>query len=123
MYNDILSDFLNRVSNAAKVEKESVSLPTSRAIKQVADSLKSLNYLKSVKVEEGQLVVELNPEMPVSHIKRLSRPSLRRYVKSTEIPRPKSGYGVVIVSTPKGILTSWQARKQKVGGELICEIW
>lgn len=123
MLNDLLSDFLNQLVNAAKVGKPSVTVRNTSAIKQVAEVLKSAGYLKKITLDGLSLQADLNPDLPVSHIKRLSKPSLRHYVKSALIPQPRHGIGMIIMSTPKGMLSGFQARKQKVGGELICEVW
>jgi len=106
---------------AGKLE---VILRPSKSIVAIADILKSQGFIDQIKTDEdGFLNITLSKTEPISHIKRLSKPGVRYYVKTTEVPRPRGGAGTVIVSTPKGILTGSQARKQKVGGELICEVW
>lgn len=123
MYNDTVSDFLTRLRNAAMASKEVAVVRHNNTVQAIAESLKSEGFIISLERDGVHLNVTLNAEMPLVHVKRLSRPSIRRYVGYNKIPRPRSGFGTIILSTPKGILTGNQARKQKVGGELICEVW
>lgn len=123
MYNDTVSDFLTRVRNAAMAGKSIIKVRYSKLVDNLAQIFKKQGYLLSVKREGNELTVEINREMPIGKIKRLSKPGIRRYVSYKDIPRPRSGFGLVILSTPKGVLVGPQAHKQKVGGELICEIW
>lgn len=123
MYNDTVSDFITRLRNASMSGKMVVPVRGSKLIAAIADTLKSEGFIDSITKDGDAFEVTLSEEMPLTHLKRLSRPSIRRYVSYTDIPKPKSGLGTVIISTPKGILTGKQARKQKVGGELICEVW
>jgi len=123
MYNDTISDFLTRIRNAFMVNRSDTRVKYSRVIEAVLNVLKKEGYILSFEKDGYYINVKLNTEMPISHIKRISKPGFRRYVKSGEIPHPKSGFGFVVISTPKGVLTGNQARKQKVGGELICEVW
>ncbi len=123
MYNDTVSDFITRLRNATMAGKPSTTIRKSKLVEKIAEILKQEDYLSHIGVEDGVMTVTLNSAKPISHLKRLSKPSIRRYVSSQEIPRPKTGYGLIVISTPKGVLTGYQARKQKVGGELICEVW
>lgn len=123
MYNDTVSDFLTRLRNSAMASKGTASVRWSKMVESIAHVLKQEGFIASFERDGNHLNVVLNPELPIIHLKRLSKPSLRRYVSHIQIPRPRSGLGTVIVSTPKGILTGNQARKQKVGGELIMELW
>ncbi len=123
MYNDTVSDFITQLRNASAAEKEIVMIRSSKVIRAIADVMKSSGFVSSINVDGRQLAVSLNLAQPLVHIKRLSKPGLRRYVKTSEIPTPFSGLGTVILSTPKGVMTGHQAKKQKVGGELICEVW
>ncbi len=123
MYNDSVSDFLTRIRNASMSGKKIARVRGTKMVEELIKLLKSEGFILSMEKDGYHLDVELNPDMPVTHLKRLSRPSLRRYVGYGEIPRPRSGFGTIIISTPKGILTGNQAHKQKVGGELICEVW
>lgn len=123
MYNDTVSDFITRLRNAFMAGKSPIRVRASKMVEAIADILKKEGFIVSIEKDGRELALELNMEMPLSHVKRLSKPGIRRYVKYSTIPRPRSGFGMVIVSTPKGVLTGHQAQKQKVGGELICEIW
>ena len=123
MFNDTVSDFITQIRNATASGKEVIMVRNSKTVLAVADVLKKNGFITEIKPEERSLAIKLNNETPVTHIKRLSKPGLRRYVKSHEVPRPHSGLGMVILSTPKGVMTGHQATKQKVGGELICEVW
>lgn len=104
-------------------EKKTVSARFSKLVEQVAELLKKEGFILSIDRDGLNLDIVLNSDLPFNHIKRLSKPGIRRYVNYLAIPRPKTGYGMVILTTPKGVLTGSQARKQKVGGELICEVW
>ena len=123
MYNDTVSDFLTRIRNAFMAEKKEIVVRRNSMVEAIAGILKKEGFIISFTKDGYYANVILNKKMPLNHIKRLSKPGIRRYVKSSEIPKPKSGFGMVIISTPKGVLTGHQARKQKVGGELICEVW
>jgi len=123
MYNDTISDFLTRLRNASMSGKLEVPIRPSRSVLDIAGILKSEGFIASIKNEGNATTIGLEQDWPITHIKRLSKPGVRLYVKNNEIPRPRGGTGIVILSTPKGHLTGSQARKQKVGGELICEIW
>ncbi|MDP3993287.1 MAG: 30S ribosomal protein S8 [bacterium] len=123
MYNDTIADFLTRLRNATMAGLEEVPVRPSKSVLSIAQILKSEGFISAINTDEDQLTVSLDKDWPITHIKRLSKPGVRIYVKTTEIPRPRGGTGVVIISTPKGHLTGSQARKQKVGGELVCEVW
>ena len=123
MYNDTISDFLTRLRNASMAGKLEVPVRSSKAIVDIAGILKTEGFIASVSNEDNQLTVILDKDWPITHIKRLSKPGVRLYVKTDKIPRPRGGTGIVILSPPKGHLTCSQARKQKVGGELVCEVW
>ncbi len=123
MYNDTVSDFITQLRNANAAQKETVMIRSSKIVKAIADVLRTSGFVANIAVDGYNLAISLNSAMPLNHIKRLSKPGLRRYVKTSEIPVPFSGLGTVILSTPKGVMTGHQAKKQKVGGELICEVW
>lgn len=123
MYNDTVSDFLTRVRNASMAGKPNVQARFSKLVENIAQILKKQGYILSITKEENHLNIVLNLDMPYGQLKRLSKPGIRRYVSYKDIPRPRSGFGTVILTTPKGVMTGQQAHKQKVGGELICEVW
>lgn len=128
---DPVADFLTRLRNANSAFHEEISLPYSKLKANIAEILKSEGYIQTVKVVDGEvgktLQVELkygpNRERSISGIKRVSKPGLRVYAKSNEIPRVLGGLGIAILSTSSGVLTDRQAAKKGVGGEVIAYIW
>jgi small subunit ribosomal protein S8 len=128
---DPVADFLTRLRNANSAFHEEISLPYSKLKANIAEILKSEGYIASVKVVDAEvgktLKVELkygpNRERSISGIKRVSKPGLRVYAKSTEIPRVLGGLGIAILSTSSGLLTDRQASKKGVGGEVIAYVW
>jgi small subunit ribosomal protein S8 len=126
---DPISDMLTRIRNAGRALLPAVELPHSRMKESVAKILKSEGYVGDVAVE-GNTIKKLKIRLKyqgkknvIEGLKRVSRPGLRRYVGSTEIPRVLSGMGVSIVSTPEGVMTGEQAKKKNLGGELLCYVW
>ncbi len=127
---DPIADLLTRIRNAAMVGKNEVRVPSSKIKKVVAEQLVKNKYLSSVKVEAGKprdtLVIIINKEgenSPINEITRMSKPGRRMYVKADEIPRVKSGRGLVLVSTSKGVITGHEAVKQRLGGELLLKVY
>ncbi|HEX7368619.1 MAG TPA: 30S ribosomal protein S8 [Candidatus Saccharimonadales bacterium] len=127
---DPIADMLSRIRNAIAVHKSEISLPHSNVKEAVARLLKSSNFVSDVAVDgkgvEKTLVVTINGEAEnarISEIVRLSKPGRRYYVAAKDIPVVKRGRGVVIVSTSKGMMTGDEAKRQKVGGELICKVY
>jgi small subunit ribosomal protein S8 len=128
---DPVADFLTRLRNANSAYHETVSLPYSKLKAGIAEILKSEGYIASVKVEAAEvgktLTVDLkygpNRERSIAGIKRVSKPGLRVYAKSTELPRVLGGLGIAILSTSSGLLTDRQAAKKGVGGEVIAYVW
>ena len=128
---DPVEDFLTRLRNANSAYHESVSLPYSKLKANIAEILKSEGYVASIKVEDAEvgktLSVELkygpNRERSIAGIKRVSKPGLRVYAKSTELPRVLGGLGIAILSTSSGLLTDRQAAKKGVGGEVLAYVW
>ena len=126
---DPIADMLTRIRNASLVHKKEIVLPYSKIKLAIANILVKEGYLK--KAEEKKdghpyilLTLQYNQGAPaVTVIKRVSKPGHRRYVKKDDIEKVLSGFGVAILSTPKGLLTNAQARQEQVGGELICEIY
>ncbi|MFH1789600.1 MAG: 30S ribosomal protein S8 [bacterium] len=130
MMTDPIADMLTRVRNASMINKREVCIPFSKIKKSIADILVGNGYLKNVEKKNDAthpyLLVTLkynNKEPAVSHIKRISKPGRRVYVKNDEIKQVLSGIGISIISTPKGLMTNQEARKMKMGGEIICEIY
>jgi len=128
---DPVADFLTRLRNANSAYHETVSLPYSKLKANIAEILKSEGYVASIKVEDAQvgktLSVELkygpNRERSIAGIKRVSKPGLRVYAKSTELPRVLGGLGIAILTTSSGLLTDRQAAKKGVGGEVLAYVW
>ena len=126
---DPISDLLTRIRNAGRALLPAVELPHSRMKESVAKILRSEGYVSDVAVEgdaKKKLKIRLKyqgKKSVIEGLKRVSRPGLRRYVGSTEIPRVLNGMGVSIVSTPEGVMTGAQAKKKNLGGELLCQVW
>ena len=126
---DPISDMLTRIRNASRALLPAVELPHSKIKESVAKILKTEGYVTDVAVEgEAKKTIKIRlkyegKKSVIEGLKRVSKPGLRRYVGSTEIPRVRGGLGVAIVSTPEGLLTDSQARKKNLGGELLCYIW
>jgi small subunit ribosomal protein S8 len=128
---DTISDMLTRIRNAHAVKKTEVVLPYSKFKFNLAKVLASEGWIRSVNTKEDskfkQLVLELkytgNGLPVISGITRVSKPGQRIYSKTSEIPRSLGGVGTTIVSTSKGLMTDKNARQNKVGGEVICQIW
>lgn len=127
---DPIADMLTRIRNAIAVRKSEVALPHSKIKENVAQLLKQSNFIDDVKVEDATvgktLIVRINTEdsnARITDIKRLSKPGRRYYVNAKEIPVVKRGRGIVIISTSKGLMTGDQAKAERVGGELICQVY
>ena len=131
MISDPIADMLTRVRNAIKARFQKVDVPASKLKTELARILKDEGYILNYKiVDEGNhkairvyLKYTAANQPVISHIERVSRPGCRVYVGSTEIPKVLGGLGVNILTTPKGVMTGKSARKEGVGGELLCQIW
>ena len=131
MISDPIADMLTRVRNALKARFQKVDVPASKLKSELARILKDEGYILNYKiVDEGNhkairvyLKYTAANQPVISHIERVSRPGCRVYVGSTEIPKVLGGLGVNILTTPKGVMTGKSARKEGVGGELLCQIW
>lgn len=123
---DPIADLLTRIRNAHLARHKEVSIPKSRLKEEILRILKEEGFIKDYLVEDRELKVFLkyyNGQPVIRGLKKISKPSRRVYVKSKEIPIVRNGLGIAILSTPKGIMEGRQARKENVGGELICEVW
>lgn len=127
---DPIADLLTRVRNAMLAGKNEVRLPASNIKLTVAQQLQKAGYLAAVSTEKGTprdtIVITIHEEgknPTITEIKRVSKPGRRVYAGATEIPRVKSGRGIVLVSTSKGVMTGQEAKKQRLGGELLCEVY
>lgn len=133
MHSDPLADMLTRIRNAGRARLERVDIPYSTLKLRVAELLKTEGFLDDVRhiagktAGQGVLEVKLrygqDRSPAISGLRRLSTPGARRYVCVDDIPKPRSGLGIVILTTPKGVMTDRQARKERVGGEAICAVW
>jgi small subunit ribosomal protein S8 len=127
---DPISDFLTRIRNASKARKIKVEIPSSKMKAGLAEILKKNGYIYDYKIDEDskQNVISVllkysDGEPAISGLKRISKPGLRIYKKSDELPRVLNGLGTAVISTSKGLLTEKEARRQDTGGEVVCYIW
>jgi small subunit ribosomal protein S8 len=127
---DPIADMLTRIRNAGMAGKKEVSVPMSKMKSAIAEVLKSEGYIADYKeVGEGvakELILQLkyrNKRAVIEGIERVSKPSCRIYCGSEEIPNVRNGLGIVILSTPKGVISGRVAASEKVGGEILCKLW
>ena len=127
---DPIADMLARLRNSAAAGQASLTLPYSKLKSDIAQILKKEGYIKDSELVtvDGHQNIKIqtkfvNKTSAITGLKRVSRPGLRRYVGAGEIPRVLGGLGIAVLSTSRGILTGHEARKQKVGGELLAYIW
>jgi small subunit ribosomal protein S8 len=133
MMTDPISDMLARIRNAAMARHERTEMPHSVLKERVAHVLKLEGYIDDVRVEDGELgfgrkltlVLRYGRDKhsAIDGLRRVSTPGRRVYVRHDHIPRVQSGMGISILSTSRGVMTDSDARKQRVGGELLCEVW
>lgn len=131
MMTDPIADMLTRIRNGCRARKRSVDIPSSGFKKAIAEALLREQFIRDFKVvddgKQGILRVHLkytkDGDSVIRGIKRISKPGLRHYVGADEIPRVRSNYGTAIISTPRGVLTSKESRRERVGGEVVCHIW
>jgi small subunit ribosomal protein S8 len=136
---DPIADFLIRIKNAYLVKKKLVEMPWSKMKEKMAEILVKEGFLKNAKVDGEQsrtvkgeksqfkiLELELKYEgkkAVLNEVKRISKPGVRIYEKVNKIPKVRQGVGITIISTPQGLMTDKEARKNHQGGEIICQIW
>jgi small subunit ribosomal protein S8 len=127
---DPVADYLTRLRNALQAGHKRVDVPASnlkREITKLLEANKFIGGFTEVKdTAQGMLRIQLkysDTQPVISGLKRISRPGLRKYVDSTEVPRVLGGLGIAIISTSRGVMTDKQARAQRIGGEVLCEIW
>ena len=136
MITDPIADMLARINNAIKARKGEVYIPNSKMKEKIAEILKREGYIEDYIVSEERkkgtqktLIIKLkylgprNTKPAISGLKTVSKPGLRKYAPVDEIPYVRKGLGIAILSTNKGILTDAEARKQRVGGEIIAYVW
>ena len=130
---DPIADYLTRVRNAIMAKHRVVDIPASNIKKDITKVLKEKGYILNYKFEDDvnyqgniKIALKYNPETKVSAIKsleRISKPGLRQYCDSTNIPRVLNGLGIAIISTSKGIITDKEARELNIGGEVLCYVY
>lgn len=129
MMTDPIADMLTRIRNAQMARRSSVTIPSSKLKKAIAQLLSAEGYVGEIKDNDGTpatFTVELkyHGKIPaIRSITRESKPGHRAYKKSTELPRVLNDYGIAIISTSKGLMTNKEARKQGIGGEIICSVY
>ena len=127
MITDPIADLLTRISNAVRAGHERTSVPYSKLKTTILDVLKKNKFIVDFKVSKSgsfdEIEIMLNPELHTLNLKRISKPGQRIYLKKNQIKPVLRGFGISVISTPKGVMTGVEARKNGVGGELICEIW
>ncbi|MBE6427334.1 MAG: 30S ribosomal protein S8 [Planctomycetaceae bacterium] len=131
MMTDPIADMLTRIRNSVRVEKQFVDLPFSKMKKNIAEVMKREGYIWDYQIIEAQPVnvirIQLkygpNGERVIRHIKRVSKPGCRVYSSAEDLKPVLNGLGIYVVSTSKGLLSDREAKAQKYGGEIICEIW
>lgn len=130
---DPIADMLTRIRNGVAARHDSVAMPSSKAKVAIAKVLRDEGFIRDYEVEpladkaQPNLRVKLSyggRRQPVLNgIQRISKPGLRVYVRQREIPRVYGGLGIAILSTPKGVMTGTEARRQRLGGEILCYVW
>ena len=129
--NDPISDMLTRIRNGINARHRKVPMPWSNLKERVAKVLKSEGFIEDFEIQDGtpfkvltvQLRYDRNRDPVITGLKRISRPGLRQYVRADAIPSVRNGLGVAILSTSSGVLTDREARRQRIGGELMCTVW
>jgi small subunit ribosomal protein S8 len=133
-HTDPIADMLTRMRNALMAGHSSVSVPRSKIKVAITEILKQEGYVKDYEVTDDKPVPMLRIELKyfgdrrtrrpvIAGVERLSRPGCRMYANRTEIPWVQSGMGIVIMSTPKGVMTGQKARRLGIGGEVLCKVW
>jgi small subunit ribosomal protein S8 len=127
---DPIADFLTRIRNASRAQKIRVAIPASIMKVKLAEILKKSGYIYDYKVDEDNkqnlitvLLKYVDGNPAINGLKRISKPGLRIYAKSDQLPRVLNGLGTAVISTSNGLLTDKEARKQITGGEVVCYIW
>jgi len=128
---DPVADFLTRIRNSIRARHQKLDVPASKLKAEIARILKEEGYISNFKTteENGRAVLRVylkygaNNEAAIRDLERISRPGCRVYIGRDEIKRVQGGLGISIMTTPKGVMTGRQARREGVGGELLCEVW
>ena len=128
---DPIADMLTRIRNAGRAAKKDVSIPMSKMKSAIAEVLKSEGYIADYRIDGDtaatkNLTLRLkyrNKQPVIEGIERVSKPSCRIYCGSEDIPNVRNGLGIVVLSTPKGVISGRTAASEKVGGEVLCKVW
>jgi len=123
---DPIADMIARIRNAHMALHKEVSVPRSKIKSSIASILQDEGYIKSFSESEREIHIKLKyvtGKPAIKGMTRVSKPSCRRYVKAKETPNVQSGLGINILSTSKGVIAGYQAQRENVGGELLCQIW
>jgi len=128
---DPLSNLITNIKNAVRAKKETVDVPASRLGQKILEICKNDGYIEDFRLlkdnKQGILKIylkyEKNKKPAITDFKRVSKPGLRIYVEHDEVPRVLSGLGIAMISTSKGVMTDREARKHKIGGEVLCYVW
>jgi len=127
---DPITDLLNQIRNAQAVGKTEILVPSSKIKKEIVNLLAKEGFVGEIKngmkgkIKALKITLKYQNDLPaVTGLKRVSKPGQRIYEKFDEIKRVRGGFGISIVSTSKGLMTNKEARKQKLGGEIICQVW
>lgn len=127
---DPIADMLTRIRNAVRAQHTDVSIPGSKQKRRIAEILKQEGYISDYSWKDdgkqGVLSISLkwnHNENAIEGLRRESKPGQRRYARSNDIPKVRNGLGIMIVSTPRGMMSDRAARREGVGGELVCSVW
>jgi len=132
MYTDPIADYLTRIRNAASAGLRVVEIPASNLKKEMTKILFEQGYILSYKFEENKVqdsikialkYDKVTKQPVIRKLQRISKPGLRKYVNSSDLPRVLNGLGIAIVSTSKGVMTNKKARQENVGGEVLCHVY
>ncbi len=127
MVTDPIADLLTRIRNAVKAKHSHTSVPFSKLKMAILEVLKKNGFINDFKVVKGnsfdEIEIHLSDAFDSLHLKRISKPGQRIYLKKNEIRPVLNGYGIGVISTPKGVMTTSEARQTGLGGELLCEVW
>jgi len=132
MVTDPIADFLTRIRNAIKANHRIVEIPASNLKKEMTKVLMDKGYIRNYKFEDDdkqgviKIALKYNPQTKqsaITHLERISKPGLRKYTDSENLPRVLNGLGIAILSTSKGVITDKEARREHVGGEVLCHVY
>lgn len=123
MLTDPIANFLTRIRNATRGHRSQLTVRTSRMIRAITEVLAANNFLEGFYEEESNITLNFKPDRAPIELKRISKPGQRIYVGYRELKPVRSGLGIGLISTPGGIISTDEARKKKLGGEYLCEIY